>query len=47
MEKRQFMYLHIFARAGGLSLGFHMAGAEIVGAIETDAWACEIFQSDE
>lgn len=36
--------LDAFAGAGGFSLGFEMAGCEIVGAIETDAWACETFE---
>ncbi|WP_030007721.1 DNA cytosine methyltransferase [Picosynechococcus sp. NKBG042902] len=36
--------LDTFAGAGGFSLGFEMAGCKIVGAIETDAWACETFQ---
>ena len=36
--------LDTFAGAGGFSLGFEMAGCEIVGAIETDAWACETFE---
>ncbi len=34
------------AFAGGLvgfSLGFHLAGATIVGGIERDAWAAETF----
>jgi len=35
--------LDTFAGAGGFSLGFEMAGYEIVGAIETDAWATETF----
>ncbi|EIT0511976.1 DNA cytosine methyltransferase, partial [Salmonella enterica] len=33
--------LDTFAGAGGFSLGFHMAGAEIIGAIEVDSWATE------
>jgi DNA (cytosine-5)-methyltransferase 1 len=36
--------LDTFAGAGGFSLGFEMAGCKIVGAIETDTWACETFQ---
>jgi len=36
--------LDSFAGAGGFSLGFEMAGCEIIGAIETDAWACETFE---
>lgn len=38
--------LDTFAGAGGFSLGFHLAGAEVVGAIETDRWAAETFQSN-
>ncbi len=32
-----------FAGAGGFSLGFQLAGCEVVGAIERDAWAAETF----
>lgn len=35
--------LDTFAGAGGFSLGFEMAGYEVIGAIETDAWATETF----
>ncbi len=35
--------LDSFAGAGGFSLGFEMAGCDIVGAIELDAWATETF----
>ena len=35
--------LDLFAGAGGLSLGFEMSGAEIIGAVELDKWACETF----
>jgi DNA (cytosine-5)-methyltransferase 1 len=35
--------LDTFAGAGGFSLGFEMAGCEVIGAIETDAWATETF----
>ena len=31
--------LDTFAGAGGFSFGFKNAGCEIIGAIETDAWA--------
>lgn len=36
--------LDTFAGAGGFSLGFKMAGYEIVAAIEEDNWACDTFQ---
>lgn len=36
--------LDTFAGAGGFSLGFQLAGAHVVGAIEHDSWACETFQ---
>jgi DNA (cytosine-5)-methyltransferase 1 len=36
--------LDLFAGAGGFSLGFDQAGAIIVGAIETDAWATDTFK---
>ncbi len=40
----QFSVLDTFAGAGGFSLGFDLAGAKVVGAIEIDSWACETFQ---
>lgn len=40
----EFRVLDTFAGAGGFSLGFNMAGAKIIGAIEKDAWACETFK---
>lgn len=36
--------LDAFSGAGGFSLGFEMAGCEIVGAIEMDQWACDTFK---
>lgn len=36
--------LDLFAGAGGFSLGFELAGANIVGAVEIDLWASETFQ---
>lgn len=36
--------LDTFAGAGGFSLGFKLAGAKIIGAIEIDSWACQTFQ---
>lgn len=38
--------LDLFAGAGGFSLGFENVGAEIYGALETDAWACESFAAN-
>lgn len=35
--------LDVFAGAGGFSLGFHLAGFNVVGAIEQDKWASETF----
>jgi DNA (cytosine-5)-methyltransferase 1 len=35
--------LDAFAGAGGFSLGFQLAGCEVVGAIERDVWAAETF----
>ena len=34
----------LFSGAGGFSLGFELAGCEIIGAIEHDKWAAETFQ---
>ena len=36
--------LDAFAGAGGFSLGFHMAGAKTIGAIEIDKWASDSFK---
>ena len=36
--------LDTFAGAGGFSLGFQLAGAKVIGAIEIDQWASETFQ---
>lgn len=36
--------LDTFAGAGGFSLGFELAGAKIIGAIEIDEWASETFK---
>ena len=41
--RRNIKVIDTFAGAGGFSLGFHLAGAEIVGAIEIDSWATETF----
>lgn len=39
-----FSVLDTFAGAGGFSLGFELAGAKVIGAIEIDSWACETFK---
>lgn len=36
--------LDVFSGAGGFSLGFSMAGCEIIGAIEHDKWAADTFK---
>jgi DNA (cytosine-5)-methyltransferase 1 len=36
--------LDLFAGAGGFSLGFQLAGHEIIGAIEMDEWAAQTFK---
>ena len=38
--------LDTFAGAGGFSLGFKLAGYEIVGGIEIDRWACDTFEAN-
>ena len=43
-SKNMFRVLDTFAGAGGFSLGFQLAGAELVGAIEADSWASETFK---
>ncbi len=40
----KYSVLDTFAGAGGFSLGFELAGANVVGAIEMDDWACETFR---
>lgn len=35
----QYTVVDTFAGAGGFSLGFHLAGAKVLGAIEIDSWA--------
>ncbi|MGB4468167.1 MAG: DNA cytosine methyltransferase [Azovibrio sp.] len=40
----KFKILDTFAGAGGFSLGFQLAGAELIGAIERDSWASETFK---
>lgn len=40
----QYSILDTFAGAGGFSLGFELAGAKVIGAIEIDSWACETFR---
>lgn len=40
----QYKVLDTFAGAGGFSLGFELAGAKIIGAIEIDNWGCETFK---
>jgi DNA (cytosine-5)-methyltransferase 1 len=36
--------LDLFSGAGGFSLGFEMAGCDIIGAIERDKWAADTFK---
>jgi len=36
--------LDTFAGAGGFSLGFEMAGCDVVGAVEIDGWATDTFK---
>lgn len=41
---RKLKLLDVFAGAGGFSLGFELAGFEIIGAIEKDKWAADTFK---
>lgn len=43
-EKVLVNVLDSFSGAGGFSLGFHMAGHNVIGAIEQDKWAADTFQ---
>ncbi len=36
----------LFAGAGGFSLGFQLAGFEVIGAIEIDEWAAQTFKQN-
>lgn len=45
-KKRTITVIDTFAGAGGFSLGFHLAGAEIKGAIEIDSWATDTFMAN-
>jgi DNA (cytosine-5)-methyltransferase 1 len=38
--------LDLFSGAGGFSLGFKLAGYEIIGAVEKDKWAAETYQKN-
>ena len=40
----QLRVIDTFAGAGGFSLGFQLAGAKILGAIEIDEWASDTFR---
>lgn len=43
-KKQKPKVLDVFSGAGGFSLGFEMAGCEIIGAIEHDKWAADTYQ---
>lgn len=43
MKKKTLKVLDTFAGAGGFSLGFQLAGFEVVGGIEIDKWASDTF----
>ena len=43
-KNKKLKCLDLFSGAGGFSLGFAMAGCEIIGAVEIDKWAAETFQ---
>lgn len=43
MNNKNFKILDLFAGAGGFSLGFKLAGYDIMGAIEQDKWASQTF----
>lgn len=41
---KKYKVLDLFAGAGGFSLGFKMAGFDIIGAIEIDKWASDTYK---
>jgi DNA (cytosine-5)-methyltransferase 1 len=43
MNNNNLKVLDLFAGAGGFSLGFKLAGCDLIGAIEQDKWASETF----
>lgn len=43
-SQRTLKALDLFCGAGGFSLGFQMAGFDVIGGIERDKWACETFE---
>ena len=42
-NNKVYKVLDVFAGAGGFSLGFQMAGCDVIGAIEHDKWAADTF----
>ena len=46
IERNSLKILDTFAGAGGFSLGFELAGCEVVGGIEIDKWASETFAAN-